>query len=165
MRSAPVSLLMTFWLMLSAGCSESVDLEAVVDARVRDEWMQPGQYQDAVPFLENGGYYYNSPDGVDEAPLDQEAILPLLRRLRDEFRQPIHAIMTDDSTRAWSIVMPLPRDPAARDRVIAWIDAENAAFPGLILEEIGREWLTLDFLSETEERLIEQMEAEESARR
>lgn len=142
------------------GCRSEPDLEGMVDRRVREEWMQPGQFQDAIAFLENGGSYYNSPDANGETPLDQEVILPLLKDLQAEFQRPIHAITLDDPDRAWSIVMPFPEDPAERQRVIDWIDAANEEFPGMILEEIGQEWLTLDFLDEEEARLVEEIERE-----
>ncbi len=149
----PVSL-----LVLLSACS-SPDYEAQVDEKVTQQWMRPGMYVDAIEYLESDGYYYSADDVPGAIDLDQEAIVPLLKEMQERFQQEQYAILVEDEDYAWGIVMKLPPDDAKQKQVRSFLEEAKQNFPGMILEEWGHQWLSLDFLDAEEAALIREAEA------
>jgi hypothetical protein len=138
--------------LLLSGCGR--DHEADVDSKVTEEWMQDGMYVDAIEYLEDGGEYddVEAADGTPE--LEAAAILPFFRRLKEEFDFDQYAILIEDADYCWGFVVKLPDDAAKRKEFQAFLESENESFPGLILEEWGHEWLSLDFLDEQAAKVV-----------
>ena len=150
-----ISIFLTI-LMLLPGCG--VDHAAKVDVKVKKQWMRPGNYVDAIRYLESGGKYYTaSMPGMPD--LDREAIIPLLKRLKKEFDHEQYAILVEDEDYCWGIVVKLPQDESQREKVEAFVEREMESFPGMILTEWGHEWLSLDFLDEQAAAVVREAEA------
>jgi hypothetical protein len=143
--------------LLAVGCGKD-DYESDVDFRITQEWMQPGMYVDAIEYLETGGQY-DAMAMPDTASLDQTAILPFLQRLKTEFDPEQYAILVEDEPYCWGIVVKIPEQPAQRQRFQEFLAREDAAFPGMILQEWGHEWVSLDFLNEQAAAVIREGEA------
>ena len=143
-------------LVCLVGCGEpEIDLEELVDRRVDEEWMQPGMYVDAGPFFAKGGHYYDHPDMEDRPKLDEPHIIPLLTKLREEFDLPQYVILDEQSPGvAWAVVMKLPPGNGARQAIREFLDNADKDFPGMILQEWGEDWLSIDFLNEEEEKFV-----------
>lgn len=144
-------------LLPAAGCTGG-DYESEVDLKITEDWMQPGMYVDAVEYLESGGQY-DTLAMPDSAGLDQTAILPFLKRLKNEFDQEQYAILIEGEPYCWGIVVKLPEDDVQRRQFQDFLDREDATFPGMILQEWGHEWVSLDFLNEEAAAVIREGEA------
>lgn len=144
-------------LFLLPGCGE--DHEAAVDAKVSEEWMQPGMYVDAVEYLEAGGEYDDMEAEKGKPELEDAAILPFFKRLKEQFDFEQYAILVDDADYCWGFVVKLPEDSAGRRKFEAFLETEKEAFPGMILEEWGHDWLSLDFFNEETAQMIREAEA------
>jgi len=153
-RAAAVAAALTLLCLTSCGEPE-IDLEELVDRRVDEEWMQPGMYVDAGPFFEEGGHYYDHPEMEDRPQLDEQHIIPLLTELREEFDLPQYVVLDDQTPGvAWAVVMKLPPGSGARQALHEFLDNADKQFPGMILQEWGQEWLSIDFLNEEEEKFV-----------
>jgi hypothetical protein len=144
-------------LLLAAGCADD-DYEADVDDKITEDWMQPGMYVDAVEYLEGGGLY-DAMALPGQPGLDQVAILPFLKRLKEEFNQEQYAILIEDEPYCWGIVVKIPVEDAEQQRFREFLNREDEDFPGMILQEWGNEWVSLDFLNEEASAVIREGEA------
>ncbi len=168
-------------LLAISGCDR--DYEAELDAKVTQQWMRPGMFVDAIEYLESGGHYHNSDDDPPGAQnLDQQAILPFLKALREEFGQDLYAILVEADEDApandrgdqgdaagqhtppldelaWGFVMKLPNDEANRKRFEDYLESARQDFPGMILEQWGHEWISLDFIDEEQAQFVREAEA------
>jgi hypothetical protein len=155
-RSVAVLLLLVL-LLLPVGCGQD-DFEAEVDFKITEEWMQPGMYVDAIEYLETGGHYETMV--MPGSPgLDQTAILPFLKRLKAEFDQEQYAILLEEEPYCWGIVVRIPDEDPQRQRFQEFLNREDDDFPGMILQEWGHEWVSLDFLNEEAAAVIREGEA------
>ena len=116
--------------------------------------MKPGQYVDAGPFFADGGHYYNDPKDPEATPLDEPHIIPLLTQLRREFGLEQFVILSEEANMAYAVVMKLPQDADSRRALETRLAEADAAFPGMILQEWGEEWLSLDFADEEQAEVI-----------
>jgi hypothetical protein len=133
----------------ACGCGNSAHTQAVaLDKQIEEKWMANRKVIDAVQFLEGGGHYENLGDD-DEVPIDTPFVLPLIKRFRDEFSLSPVAVL-DDPQSAMAILVELPSDPAVRKRIGEVLQQADDAFPGLLLDNWGKKWLSLDFLDEKE---------------
>lgn len=143
-------------LLLFSGCG--ADYEARVDTKVTRQWLRDGMYVDAIEYLESGGKYYTTQvSGMPD--LDQEAILPLLKQMKAEFDYEQFAILVEDEEYCWGIVVKLPADESEQQKLKAFLEREKERFPGMILEEWGHDWLSLDFLDEFAAGVVRDAEA------
>ena len=58
--------------------------------------------------------------------------------------------------------MKLPRDKFRRQRIEDYIEDAKQDFPGMILDQWGHQWLSLDFLGEEEAALYRELEEAEA---
>lgn len=117
-----------------------------LDEKVEQQWMAGRTTQDAVMFFEQGGMYEEL---LPKGNIDQEFVLPLARRLRDEFQlKPVVAL--DEPGRAMGLFVEVPDDPAVRRRIGAALQEADDAFPWLLGDFWGQRWLSLDWFDETE---------------
>lgn len=164
MRTRSGATWITLLLLLSTGCGEPTpDLQEYVDQRIEDEWIEDGASVDAMQFFAEGGHYYNHPDFPDATPLDEPHIVPLLVKLRDDFELEPLVILSEEPNVAYAVVMKLPEQGSQRRQAIEdWLNEADAQFPGMILQEWGYNWLSLDFLDEDEAEVVRpQWEGEE----
>ena len=145
------------------GCgTRSLDLQEFIDRRVNEVWMKPGQYVDAAEFFSNGGHYYNHPDDATAIQLDEAHIIPLLAQIREKFELDQFVILDGTAPQtAWAVVTRLPQNPRRVQELEAWLKAADSEFPGMILQEWGHEWLSLDFLNEEEAAVAREAWGEE----
>ncbi|MGD9856933.1 MAG: hypothetical protein AB7U20_18445 [Planctomycetaceae bacterium] len=145
----------------AAGCG--TDYEAEVDAKVTQEWMREGKQVDALEYFKTGGRYYSGAGMPGKPDLDQEAIVPFLKDLKEKFGQEQYAIQFEGDEYAWGIVMKLPVDKDNRRRFEEYLEEVRESFPGMILEEWGHEWISFDFLDKEEAEFIRESEAASEA--
>jgi hypothetical protein len=79
--------------------------------------------------------------------------------LKAEFDPEQYAILVEDEPYCWGIVVRIPEDPAQRQQFQEFLNREDDAFPGMILQEWGHEWVSLDFLNEEAAAVIREGEA------
>ena len=131
------------------GCGKAPILDAkALDSQIEESWMANRKMVDAIPFLERGGHYENHGDKA-EVPVDRPHVLPLLKRIRDELALKPVAILEGPDL-AMAILVEIPKDPAQRKRLRDMMQPADDAFPGLLMDNWGQKWLSLDFLDEQE---------------
>ncbi len=146
-----------FVAIIAVGCgAKPIDLESRFDDDVENAWSTKWKWVDAVQFFEKGGMYVDSGDPEDPA-LDRPHVLPLLKRLQQEFGLEWQAVLDNtNQTTALAVVARLPNDSTIRQRIEASLQREQASFPGDILQQWGHKWLTLDFLNEAQAKFMEE---------
>lgn len=147
MIAARALLLMPVMMVCGCGSSAITNAEAL-DKQIEERWMANRNVVDAITFLEGGGHYENLSDD-DEVPIDKQYVLPLIKRFRDEFSLNPVAVL-DNPQSAMAILVELPADPAIRKRLGTALQDADEAFPGLLMDNWGEKWLSLDFLDENE---------------
>lgn len=144
-------------LTLVIGCGQqSIDPEARFDATVENSWAKDSIWVDAVKHLSSGGKFMDTGETGDPV-LDVPQVLPVLQRLREEFRLEWQAITEERNPKqALAIVAKLPEDTMIREKVKLAIDREQKSFPGAILYQWGHRWLAINFLTQEQVDFIEQ---------
>jgi hypothetical protein len=106
---------------------------------------------DAEKFFSTGGLFIDS--GEPEDPLlDRPHILPLLKRLRDKHGLNWQAVVHKKKTKfAVALVAALPSESDV-EKIKQTIDEAQNTFPGEILSQYGRQWMSIDFLTESRRR-------------
>ncbi len=141
-------LLLIFVLLV--GCNGSApitDSKSQVDLYVK-QMLADHPTKKALAYLAEGGHHV---DLYPEAPstVDRDLLVPLLQRLRTEFKLDPIAILEKDEEAGdeyiWEIVMKIPEDSDRRARIQDAIRATDASFEGRILTEWGNEWLSIAF--------------------
>ncbi len=142
-------LLLAIALAMCVGCgSSAISDAAALDTQIEDQWMANREVVDAIPFLEKGGKYENL--GIKgEVPIDKPHVLPLLKRIRDELSLKPIAVLEGPGF-AMAILVEIPKDPARRKRLRDMMQPADDAFSGLLMDNWGQKWLSLDFLDEQE---------------
>ncbi len=136
-------------LMACCGCGSSVVSDAAaLDTQIEDQWMVNRQVVDAIPFLEKGGQYENL-GNKGEVPIDKPYVLPLLKRIRDELSLKPVAVL-EGPQHAMAILIEIPKDPIQRQRMGDILQQAADSFPGLLMDNWGHKWLSLDFLDQQE---------------
>lgn len=136
-------------MAMSAGCgSTSISDPVALDKQIEEKWLAGREMVDAIEFLERGGQYENL-EIPDAAQIDQDHVLPLLKSIRDELSlNPMAVLLTPE--RAMAILIDNPSAPAKRNRLRDLMQAADDKFPGLLIDNWGEKWLSLDFLDERE---------------
>lgn len=135
------------------GCGSSpVDDQLTLDNQIEEQWIASRTVVDAIPFLESGGHYEDLEDSTDvstDVSIDKMYVLPLIKQFRDELSLKAVAVL-DEPKFAMAIVIELPQDPLQRQRIGHILQVADDAFPGLLMDNWGQKWLSLDFLEERE---------------
>jgi uncharacterized protein YlxP (DUF503 family) len=127
-----------------------VDYKAVLDRQITEEWMAGREVVDALEFFEKGGVYENR-DSDEAMDIDQKYVVPLVKRLKDEFHLNVLAIVEPDSTNtAMAIVAEVPPDRETRNKIRAAILETADKFPGFAMQNWSHNYVSLDFLDELE---------------
>ncbi len=131
------------------GCGDSVVSDAAaLDTQIEDQWMANREVVDAIPFLEKGGMYENV-GNKGEVPIDKPYVLPLLKRIRDELSLKPVAVL-EGPQHAMAILIEIPKDPLKRQRMGDILQKAADSFPGLLMDNWGHKWLSLDYLDQLE---------------
>lgn len=128
------------------GIQESDSAPETHDAQVVSIWMPGRETTDAIAFLEGGGVYESLLTDVD---IDKLNLLPLLRRLRDDFGLAPVALL-DDPEVAFAVIVDIRQLEGPKGDVVDAIEEADDDFSGLILDKWGEQWLTIDMMDETE---------------
>ncbi len=129
------------------GCGD--DPESELDNLVERVWMEDFPHKDAIEFLEAGGTHYDTRYGHHEN-VDQQYVIPLLKRLSDETNVEPLAFVDEDLNWAWALIIRLPSDESAHSQIQSLIDAADTEFPGIIETEWGHQTLRLSFVDQSE---------------
>jgi hypothetical protein len=130
-----------------AGCgSSAINDPVALDKQIEKDWMPDREMVDAISFLEGGGKY----EDFDEAStIDQTCVLPLLKRFRDELSLSPRALLEDPQL-AMAILVEVPEDASRRTRLRKMLQEADESFSGLLMDNWGQKWLSLDFLDDNE---------------
>ena len=153
LKAAPIpssfAFRLTFVLMLASvvGCGD--DPEAELDDLVDRVWMEDFTHEGAIAFLEAGGTHYDARYGHYK-DVDQEHVIPLLKRLEAVTNVEAVAFIDEDLNWAWALIIRLPSETASHSEVQSLIEDADKTFPGIIETEWGHHTLRLSFVDETE---------------
>lgn len=131
------------------GCGSSPVHDTItLDQQIEEQWIAQRTVVDAIPFLERGGHYEDQEieKGVS---IDKQYVLPLIKQFRDELSLKPLAVL-DDPQFAMAILLELPQDTVQRQKIGHILQQADEAFPGLLMDNWGQKWLSLDFLDERE---------------
>jgi hypothetical protein len=136
------------WLCLiplcvwSVGCSP--DIKQVADAMVTDDFLKKGTQVAAIPFFEQGGRYF---DEDASTKVDREIVLPLLQKLYATSHTQQWVVPDErDPKQAFAVLIELPADEAVVDAMAKAVEAADAQFDGMIVQQWGHRWLSIDLM-------------------
>jgi hypothetical protein len=144
-------LLLLMLLATTSGCRK--DFKKVADKMVEDDILKGRTPVTAIPFFEQGGRYYD--EELDEEQSDQsqainvdrDIVLPMLKRLLETTRTEQWVVPdTNDSQRAFALLVALPSNKQTENAMAKVIEEFDAKYDGLILQQWGHKWLSIDFL-------------------
>ncbi len=134
------------WLLLiplcgfAFGCSK--DIKQVADQMVVDAFLKKGTQVTAIPFFEKGGQYF---DEEGSTKVDREIVLPMLQKLFEISHTPQWVVPDErDPKQAFAVLIELPDDTSVVDAMAKVVEAADAKFDGMILQQWGHRWLSID---------------------
>jgi hypothetical protein len=133
-------------LSLAAGCGQGIDSRSHLDDLINSVWLVDFETRNAIEYLETGGAHYDYLES-DGTTVDADVVLPLLKRLQDEFQVETLAVLETDQNWAWVLLVRLPANPLARQQIEAAVRESSAGFD--VSLEWGYQWLAIDFIEET----------------
>lgn len=111
-------------------------------------WIQQFDKTNAIEFLENGGLFMNA--RVRDGKLDEEVVLPLLKRIKEETGiEPLASLMPDSNKIAGMMLVNLPADPAKLERLKQIFVEADDAYEGPILRNYGDLWMHFELMDPT----------------
>jgi hypothetical protein len=127
-----------------AGCSK--DLKEIADQHVRSDMLDKHQKRPAIEFLQKNGKFF---DVEGTTHVDQEIVLPLLKRLNEIVPTPQWALMRPDKPEwAYAMAVGLPKDIKVVDRMADAVQEADDKFPGMIAQQWGHEWLLFNLIDQ-----------------
>lgn len=130
--------------LCASGCSK--DLKAMGDRHVQKDLLDKHQKEPAIPFFEKQGRLF---DQDDTTHVDQEIVLPLLKRLQTIAPSEQWVMLRPNKKNAaYALLVKLPGDRRVEDRMAEAIQQADDNFPGLILQQWGHEWLLMDLIDQ-----------------
>lgn len=136
--------------VLFSGCG--TDIQQQADQMVVDDFLKQGTQVNAIPFFLNKGRYFDQATS-DPTSVDQQVVLPMLKDLHALC--PLKQWVIPDKSNpklAFAVLVELPDDSAQVDAMAQIVEAADAKFDGMILQQWGHHWLSVDLVdSETAE--------------
>ncbi|HEY3964077.1 MAG TPA: hypothetical protein VGM05_05935 [Planctomycetaceae bacterium] len=130
--------------VFGAGCGS--DIKEIADQQVARNLLASHERREAIPFFENRGRFF---DTDESTTVDHDVVLPLLKTLAEVADTDQWVILRPAETDwAFALLVKLPRDPGIVDRMAAAVEQVDAGFPGLILQQWGHEWLSMDLIDQ-----------------
>lgn len=151
LESIGLKRLMIGLMLFGIGCAIAywmyprLDDATIFDQQITDVWMDGREVVDAEDFFRNGGVYEN----VTDLKVDQEFVLPLVQRLKQEHQLNVIAILQEPKL-AYAVLAEVPEERSQRNDIRRTVLEIDEKFPGLILQSWGHQWLSLIFLEEEE---------------
>lgn len=146
-RMAAIRWILLPLLLMACGCGGK-DYKQIGDKMVTEAFDQHGPRVEAIPFFEKGGRYYDKEDDTRPNFVDREILLPMLKKLQETYRTDQWVIPTkDDPNMAMYVLVALPANKNAEDALAKVVEEYDQKFDGLILQQWGHEWLSIDFMS------------------
>jgi hypothetical protein len=128
----------------ACGCGK--DLKAMGDQHVHKDLLDKQQKEPAIPFFEKHGQLF---DTDDTSHVDQEIVLPLLKRLQTIAPAEQWVMLRPNKKNAaYALLVKLPGDRRVEDQMAEAIQEADDNFPGLILQQWGHEWLLMDLIDQ-----------------
>lgn len=141
-------------LTLQQGCNPPPDHQALFDKEVEEMYFLAYDQLDAVQFFRSGGRYVDVV-GSGEDQFDGPYVLPLLEALDVQLHLKfIACVEKGNNKQAVAVVAKLPSG-VRREQVEQILVEKQKTFPGDILQQWGHTWVSLDFLSPGDMRLLE----------
>lgn len=139
--------LMGLGLTLTAiGCGQT-DAKETGDQFVREDLLAKFDKSEAIPFFEkqNGRYF----DKDETTTVDRDVILPLLKQLNETAPTEQWAVLrTQMKDSACALLIGLPGDPQAVERMVKVVQQAEDQYSGCILQQWGHEWLSIDLIDQ-----------------
>ena len=128
------------------GCGRDYKEEA--DQSVVEDLLGRGQKFEAIAFFEQGGTFYDMEDDPQEnAKVDQEILLPMLKSLHSAYPTQQWVVPEEGQPKVgFALLIELPSDNQQVDAMARIVEAADAKFDGLILQQWGHRWLSIDLL-------------------
>ena len=138
--------ILTVLLALVSGCSQ--DLQRTADTMVAYEFLRDGTHVRAIPFFLDSGRYYEQ-ETSDSTSVDQQIVLPMLKDL-NALCPLAQWVVPDkkDPKLAFAVLVELPDDTIKVDAMAKIVESADAKFDGMILQQWGHKWLSLDFIDQ-----------------
>lgn len=137
------------FVFMICGCSDPAIQDAKdLDQQIEKRWMTDRQSVEAIPFLQQGGHYENI-GAPDEIAVDQSFLLPFLIRLRDEINLKPQALL-ETPEQAMAVIIEIPAESARRNQLRKVLQEADDAFPGLLMDNWGLTWVSIDYLDDRE---------------
>lgn len=135
-----------------AGCGR--DLMGVADRNVETLVQAHHEMREAIPFLETGGRFF---DFDQTTTVDRTIVLPMLKSIREiAVTEQLVLLRPEERDWAFGLLVKLPHDAATVDRMARAVEDADAQFPGLILQQWGREWLMMNLIDQPTYEFLKQ---------
>jgi hypothetical protein len=158
-----VILVLTVELLSGCGSDPTAGWETANDQQVQRSFANQ-KTGDAIASLERGLTYIDQ-DEPGEQKLDKPVVLPLLKRLKQEFGLDWQAAISKGKDPIiLNIYAKLPSQDGIREKIEAALDREQKTFPGAILQAWGNDYLSLEFQTEETAEFFEKEEAKADAK-
>jgi hypothetical protein len=149
-NSARTDMRAIYWLGLgliwaTLGCGRH-DIKDSADQYLEGGLMASTEKQQAIPFFEGKGHYYDTDTTTN---VDREIVLPLLKRLNElapTEQWALHEKTKSDT--AVAVVVGLPKNAQLVDRMAEAVQEADAKFPGFIVQQWGNQWLLFSLIDE-----------------
>lgn len=130
--------------LLSVGCGR--DYKKIADRMVQERLLSQFEKTEAVAFFESEGRFFDK-DGT--STVDRDIVLPLLKRL-NEVAQTEQWVMLkpQKADKAIALLVELPKQTKLVDQMAAAVEAADAEYSGLIIQQWGRAWLQMALVDE-----------------
>jgi hypothetical protein len=127
-----------------AGCRN--DLLEFADRHVQTDMLDKDEKREAIPFLEQHGRFFDL-DG--KTHVDQEVVLPLLKRLKELAPTKQWAMLSPEKANlSYGVLIELPQDPKIVDNMAQAVQEADDKFSGFILQQWGHRWLLINLIDQ-----------------
>ena len=131
-------------VLCGGGCRR--DMQEFADQHVRKDMLDKHEKREALSFFEKHGQFY---DLNATTHVDQEIVVPLLKRLKEIAPTPQWAVLRPEKANsAYGVLIGLPNDPKTVDKMAEAVQEADDKFSGFILQQWGHEWLLIDLISQ-----------------
>lgn len=132
------------WVLCASGCGK--DYKKVADRMVEQNLLKQEGRCEAIGFFEQGGHLF---DQDDTTTVDRDVVLPMLKQVRETARTGQWVVpQSNNPKQALALLIELPDDKATVDRMAKDVEAADDKFSGLILQQWGHQWLSLDLIDQ-----------------
>jgi hypothetical protein len=131
-------------VLCAAGCRQ--DFQERADLHVRKDMLDKHDKREALSFFEKRGQFY---DTSADTHVDQEIVVPLLKRLKEIAPTPQWAVLRPEKANsAYGMLIGLPNDSKTVDKMAEAVQEADDKFSGFILQQWGHEWLLIDLIDQ-----------------